>query len=147
VRALRASNVWRSTVVLLVAALAVLASAGASSTAAAGSTHTKVVHDCNHPVVKPSRIIIACGDGNFYLARLHWGLWNGYTARGHGRAWANDCIPDCADGHFHHYAVRVALTRVWATKGYGWLFHRADLYYPHGHPGDRRHQRVRLPPY
>jgi hypothetical protein len=133
---------------LAVAALVLGASLVAPAAAVTTtSTHTKVVRNCLHASVTPRRIIVACGDGNFYLARLHWRHWGGFSARGAGVAWKNDCIPDCARGTFHHYRVRVTLTRVWASKGFGWLFHRANLYYPHRHPDPRRHEHVKLPPY
>src|SRR5436309_3136119 len=61
--------------------------------------------------VRPSTIIVACGDGNLVLAHMRWTRWGGRTASGHGTALYNTCSPDCAHGHFAHTAVEATLSR------------------------------------
>jgi hypothetical protein len=61
--------------------------------------------------VRPGSIMLACGDGNFYLTRIAWTRWGMRQALGIGVGHQNDCVPDCASGHFHTYRVAVKLDR------------------------------------
>jgi hypothetical protein len=68
--------------------------------------------------VRPAQIIYT-GDGSGVLGgfsgrgplahfgRLSWTLWNRHQAIGHGAVWLDDCAPNCAEGTFHPYSVRV----------------------------------------
>ena len=67
--------------------------------------------DCQHAHVRPSRLIVACGDGNLVLTHMHWTRWDGHTARGHGTALYNTCSPNCAQGHFGRAPVQATLSR------------------------------------
>jgi hypothetical protein len=60
-------------------------------------------------VVRPARIMLACGDGNFYLTRIAWTRWGMRQALGIGVGHQNDCVPDCGSGHFRTYRVAVTL--------------------------------------
>jgi hypothetical protein len=69
---------------------------------------------CSNPRYRPVRIVIACGDGTFYLDHIRWAAWNDSRANGIGTAHLNDCRPNCAAGHFHSYrgvVVRLAFPR------------------------------------
>ena len=72
--------------------------------------------DCTKPRVEPKRIVITCGDANFYVQMKHWASFNGKEATGKGKAFINDCTPDCASGHFDTFAVKVHLTKPKRTK-------------------------------
>jgi len=61
--------------------------------------------------VRPGKIIVACGDANFYFTNLRWSSWNAKQAVAHGLAQLNDCKPTCAGGHFHTYRSTVTLSR------------------------------------
>jgi hypothetical protein len=67
-----------------------------------------VVH---HPklIVRPTSIVAACGDGNFYFTGLSWSTWSASGGSGAGTAHQNDCDPYCAAGHFHTYPATVRL--------------------------------------
>ena len=68
---------------------------------------------CAHrPVERPASIVIACGDGNFYVTALHWKRWNATDAVGTGTGHQDDCRPDCAAGHFHAFPLTIRLSRV-----------------------------------
>jgi hypothetical protein len=68
--------------------------------------------------VRPAQIVYT-GDGSGVLGgfsgkgpyprfgRLRWSMWNNRQAMGSGAVWLDDCQPDCADGTFHPYAVKV----------------------------------------
>ena len=65
----------------------------------------------SQPVVRPSSIVVACGDGNFFLSDITWSRWTSTSAAGRGTGHQNDCKPYCAAGHFHTYAVSIRLSR------------------------------------
>ena len=77
------------------------------------ASQTTVITGCAHrPQVRPHKIVIACGDGNFYVDHLAWQRWNSRGAVAKGIAHQNDCNPKCARGHFHAYRATVSLSRV-----------------------------------
>ena len=51
--------------------------------------------------VKPAQVMLACGDGNYWIAALHWKGWGTATAQATGTVHYNDCTPYCAAGRFH----------------------------------------------
>jgi hypothetical protein len=67
-------------------------------------------------VVRPAEIDYT-GDGSGILGgfdgtgrrghfgHLHWRFWGTTHAAGSGAVWLDDCLPDCAAGVFHPYAV------------------------------------------
>jgi len=63
-----------------------------------------VLAECNlptaGPVVQPSAIVLACGDGNASLTYLTWSSWTPTAAAATGYYRHNTCTPDCADGTF-----------------------------------------------
>jgi hypothetical protein len=59
---------------------------------------------------RPRSIMVACGDGNFWLGALRWTSWTATGATATGTAHANDCDPYCAAGRFHTYPVTVRLS-------------------------------------
>lgn len=96
------------------AVVAMTAGAPASHDAlAAGSPVVPSFAGCfgTAPQVRPASIVVACGDGNFFLTRLKWSSWNATAAAGLATGHQNDCKPYCAAGHFHLYLVSVHLSR------------------------------------
>lgn len=51
--------------------------------------------------VKPSSVVLACADANYWIAALKWKHWGAATATATGSVHYNDCTPNCAAGHFH----------------------------------------------
>jgi hypothetical protein len=68
-------------------------------------------------IVKPHSIMIACGDGNFYVTGIRWQAWGTGLAKGLATAHSNDCKPACYAGHFHTYASTVTLSAPKTCKG------------------------------
>jgi hypothetical protein len=66
---------------------------------------------CYNETIRPSDVVVACGDGNFQLKSMRWRHWHANTARGDGTGVYNDCDPYCAAGHFHSEGVRVWLSK------------------------------------
>jgi len=90
------------------ACLAALAAAGALHAAAAAPS---VVPNClGKPVVMPSEVVLACADAGLGVERIHWLGWGSPVAAGLGSAFANDCSPNCAAGHFHSYRAVLLLS-------------------------------------
>jgi hypothetical protein len=111
------------------------AAIGVSATTTGAAVHTKVPRDCLHETFKPSKILIACGDGSLYMTGMHWSSWGRKVASGHGTAHLNDCIPFCAAGHFHKYAARIRLTSAhYCRKEKVTQFRRLRLTWVHGTP-------------
>jgi hypothetical protein len=70
-----------------------------------------VVAQCTQPgQVKPSEIVLACGDGNSVAQQLHWRAWGRNSASGSGILSQNDCTPYCAAGTFHNYPAHFGLS-------------------------------------
>ena len=95
---------------LIVPALAVALLALA--TVPAGSApKTLFPGNCGKPTYKPTRIVVACGDGNNRLARIKWESYGTDAASGTATAVVNDCEPNCAAGTFHHFRAVVTLNK------------------------------------
>jgi hypothetical protein len=99
--------------------IALLAAAALAAGTAAASLPTVQTHCSDSSArVKPSKIVIACGDGGFYATGLHWSSWTTTGARGRGTAHQNDCTPACFDGHFHTYrGLTIRLSRPHTCHG------------------------------
>jgi hypothetical protein len=68
---------------------------------------------CTHkPSVRPAQVVVACGDANFYVDRLHWSRWTSTDAIASGVGHRNDCKPNCAAGRFHASPLVIRLSRV-----------------------------------
>jgi len=97
--------------------LACLALGLAAAVSGAGQMRLPAFAGClNVPQARPAAILVACGDGNFFLTNLKWSRWNNTEAVGAGTGHQNDCKPYCAAGHFHPYPVAVRLFRPEACR-------------------------------
>lgn len=110
----------RPRVLALVVALAgsVLAVAAAAAPAARLPTVLTQIGPGSTFAVRPAQIIFT-GDGsgilggfrpggpNHHFGRLTWTRWSRREADGHGAVWLDDCEPNCAQGTFHAFAVKV----------------------------------------
>lgn len=97
----------RSLIVLAVAVvLLALAAVPAGS-----APKTLFPANCDKPTYKPTRIVVACGDGNNRLARIKWESYGTDAASGTATAVVNDCEPNCAAGTFHHFGAVVTLNK------------------------------------
>jgi hypothetical protein len=96
--------------------------------------------DCYSPPEfrrRPRSAIVDCFPdddyGRFQLKRMRWRGWNREVARGRGLAWVNDCIPDCAEGTFRYYPVRVWLSQPRYCFEYErYVYSRLRYSYPNG---------------
>jgi len=64
--------------------------------------------DCSgKPQVRPSQVIFACGDGNFFAHGLRWTNWGASTTSATGTGQFTDCTPNCAQGKAHSARIKV----------------------------------------
>jgi hypothetical protein len=109
---------------------ALSAAAGRSEPAAvtaATTTSVPVVVNCAmHSQTRPGQFILACADGGAYLDGLSWAAWGSSSAFANGAYVLNDCVPYCADGHFHSFPVLVALWGAEPRPG-----HAGQTYFTH----------------
>jgi hypothetical protein len=80
---------------------------------------------------KPRQLHPFSADDNAYLYGLRWKDWGHGTATARGKGAANDCKPNCAQGHFVH------------ARGGRARAYRLRLGECHGHPG-RFYTRTKL---
>lgn len=69
----------------------------------------QVVTDCEHFALRPARIGVACGDGNYQLVEARYDHWGTDRAEGRAVAITNTCTPNCAEGTFVRTSVRFTL--------------------------------------
>lgn len=55
----------------------------------------------------PEELTLGCADNNAMVADLSWGNWGSDSAVGQGTAWLNACDPNCAQGQWKTYPVKV----------------------------------------
>jgi hypothetical protein len=73
---------------------------------------------CGGSEIRPTSILLGCGDGGQSLFQLRWSRWTVDDARATGEWWQNLCIPDCAAGHgvTAHVSVRLFRARVCSDR-------------------------------
>jgi hypothetical protein len=104
---------------LLAVALVSAATAGSVSAGSSTGFFGCRGYTVKHPVavVRPRSIVVACGDGNFYVTGIRWQVWGHGLAQGSGTAHRNVCVPNCAAGRFRTYAATVTLSGPIRCKG------------------------------
>jgi hypothetical protein len=101
--------------------------------------------------VKPD-LIFWTGDGSGFFAanghrsrrpfrihRIHWSDWTETAAVGTGANWLDNCKPDCAEGTYTPYRVRLKAFRPRSRSGY-LVFTRMRVRYSHHIPQGIRHR-------
>jgi hypothetical protein len=95
---------------LVLVCLAMLAVMLNSPIRARTQTPIAVLPNClDKPEVRPTSVIFACGDGGVYADGVRWSGWGAQFATATATMHANDCTPNCAQGHFHRYAAFLAV--------------------------------------
>lgn len=105
-------------------ALAGVSTLGASP-ASAGTSQVVAVSCQGQGQVRPSGFDnFGCMPSQEFLTGLHWTSWRSSAAFGQGELAVNNCIPNCAQGHFVKYP---ALTVLWRARP--WPGHAGQQYY------------------
>lgn len=72
------------------------------------SAPVMVLPDCTGKLqVRPSQVVFACGDGNFFAHGLTWSNWGANTTSATGTGQFTDCTPNCAQGKPHSARIKV----------------------------------------
>jgi hypothetical protein len=104
---------------------------------AAGGSSRVLAPGCATTQYKPKKLILGC-DGSNYLKSLTWTSWTRKRATGSGIDEVDDCMPDCASGHFHAYPASVTLSRPGRCPHLKHrVFRHIDLTYGTEHPPGR----------
>ena len=110
-------------------------SASARVTTARSFSEEVVAINCQGgPQVRPRSFTLACADGNDYLSGLRWTSWAPGLASATGLQTVNDCVPYCAAGHFHRYAVDAVFWGSAAAGPGSQRYTKITLLYPGAHP-------------
>jgi hypothetical protein len=113
--------------VLLLAPVAGLSGAVASSAGAATTTH--LLTCAFKQSTRPTSYILSCADANAGFIGMKWSTWGSARATGHGVLRQDNCTPNCAAGKEIDYVSNVTLYKVVDTKKYGPLFSEAVFHY------------------
>jgi hypothetical protein len=135
------------TAALVPHAIAAGSSGGGSDPVAALQGRVLLIYNCERGRYKPRRVIVTCADANFRVRNIRWSSWTRREARGRGTALINDCDPNCAQGTFRRYPIRLRAFRPRLTGGCvpGSLFTRLGWRFPRRKPaGAARTDRTRL---
>ena len=84
----------------------------------ASSSRVYVANDyCRGHTVRPSKIILACGDGEVWATGLRFSAYGGGTAWARGGLHYVVCKPNCAQGYVKSTPTRIKLTRIVTCAG------------------------------
>jgi hypothetical protein len=86
------------TLAIAVAATAILLAGALAESAVGTKPPTVVSANCHGHNIKPSRIILACGDAGLLVEHLKWKSWRRAEAEGEGTGVGKTCNPNCAAG-------------------------------------------------
>jgi hypothetical protein len=127
--------------------VAVIAVAAFAAATAFGSSHVRIpgCGGVDRAEYKPDKVIVACGDGNFYVTKLEWKKWTRKAASGNGTGKLNDCMPNCAQGQFHSYKVKLIASKPVTCSNGKREFSRLAWYFRHKHKGVARKGAVTRP--
>lgn len=115
--------------VMLMAAPAVAAGVRAAGVRAAAGSPRVVTSAGGSPRFagfrRTPREIVYSGDGSAFIAgaghgspAIVWSRWDAHAGRGRGADWHDNCIPDCAGGHFTAYPATITVYRPRRLGGY-----------------------------
>jgi hypothetical protein len=125
---------------LFLTLVVVLALGAFGAVAADGASHVRIpgCGGVDKAKYKPDRVIVACGDGAFYVVKLEWKKWTRKAASGAGTGRLNDCMPNCAQGQFHSYKVKLIASKPVMCSNGKREFSRLAWYFRHKHKGIAR---------
>src|SRR2546423_5191350 len=131
--------------VLMVVAVALLGALAAAS--AVGASHVRIpgCGGADRAAYKPDTVIVACGDGNFVVVKLEWTKWTRKAAGGSGTGKLNNCMPNCAQGQFRSYKVKLIASKPVTCSNGKREFSRLAWYFRHKHKGIARKGSVSRP--
>ncbi|MDF0529917.1 hypothetical protein P0W64_11075 [Tsukamurella sp. 8F] len=76
--------------------------------------------------IKPTGLLLYCGDAGAGMENIVWQRWDSRTAVGSGSLWARVCEPNCAAGRDHRTTARIVLGGVKNGRFTTAVIHSAD---------------------
>lgn len=67
---------------------------------------------CTGHTYRPTRVTLACGDGNLYATAIVYRGYGGRTAPASATIHINNCLPDCAAGSFKVYRGTLSFSAI-----------------------------------
>jgi hypothetical protein len=92
--------------------------APASTSAATVRVHPGVTCGYSAPVVQPTFVPVSCGDGSAFVIHVRWTYLSVTIGRAKGIFLLDDCVPNCAYGHYRAYGARLSFSRVRTMAGH-----------------------------
>lgn len=89
------------------------------------------------PTVRPTHVPISCGDGSAFAVHVRWKKLTAAKGSAMGVVLLDDCVPNCAEGHYRAYAARLDFTRVRAVA-HRPVFTRLAVTFTTRHPSGHR---------
>jgi hypothetical protein len=132
-------------IVLPLVAVVMLAALGAAT--ADGASHVRIpgCGGTDRAQYKPDKVIVACGDGNFFVVNIEWAKWTRKAASGAGTGKLNDCMPNCAQGQFRSHRVKLIASKPVTCSNGKREFSRIAWYFRHKPRGTARKGSVHRP--
>lgn len=109
----------------------------ATVTAAGARTLPAVGCRSTTPAVRPTHVPISCGDGSAFAVHVRWRSLTTAKGSAMGVVLLDDCVPNCAEGHYRAYAARLDFTRV-RTVAHRPVFTRLAITFTTRHPSGHR---------
>lgn len=116
--------------------VAVAAAPAAAAMPGAARAHPGVTCPTGTPVVAPTFVPISCGDGSAFAIHVRWTYLSTSLGRAKGAVLLDDCLPNCAQGHYHAYGARLVFSGVATTHGRPY-FTRLRIHFTSRHPAGR----------
>jgi hypothetical protein len=113
--------------------VAVVALALFGAAAAEGASHVRIpgCGGTDRAKYKPDKVIVACGDGNFFVVNIEWSKWTRKAASGAGTGKLNDCMPNCAQGQFRSHKLKLIASNPVTCSNGKREFSRLAWYFRH----------------
>ncbi|MBL1073834.1 hypothetical protein JK358_05460 [Nocardia sp. 2] len=92
-----------------------VATSVASAPMAVAVTDPVVTNCATYPyeqVVRPDKLLLACGDAGLWVKDIHWTSWGPDTAEGEATQLRKTCQPDCATGGVATGPTHITLRKV-----------------------------------
>jgi hypothetical protein len=117
-------------ILVMVAVLLAGVFAATAAAAPAGAAAPRTYQDANEYLPDASyrpHTIWYSGDSTWYFTNVHWTKWTHSEAVGYGWDHQNDCVPGCAQGHWHKRWAKIVDSHPAQVCGV-WIYGRYDVF-------------------
>jgi hypothetical protein len=93
------------------------------------------ITNCFNAASRPKQLTLTCADANTLVKSLAWSSFGGPSALARGTFVVNTCEPNCADGKYVSYPVKLQATGARACKHDVRVYAKLTLQFPGRAPG------------